>query len=283
MSGNKLDLALAFLHSHPPSAADILEQQPMQDVAAFLHDVPHTFAAPVLERMLPQYTAKLCGHLEAETASGFLSGMEISLATVVLRHCDEGVRQSLLGLLPEKTGIACRLLLNYAEDQVGAWMTVHIATIPVDCTAGQALQRLASDKDAVDSDAVYVVDREGNVHGLIHIFRLLRVAAETPVTALMQKYPDVISGRSSLTSALSHRAWETVDMLPVINRNHRLVGVIRHADLRKGIEQFATHIDAPHGTDPISTIMEVYGESWLALFSIAGGLMDVEGKQGEMQ
>ena len=280
MVDNRIDLALSFLQSHPAAAAEILEQQSMQDVAIFLHDVPHTCAAHVLERMLPQYTARLCKYLDPEIAAGFLSAMEISLATVVLRHADETIRQSLLDRLSEKTAIACRLLLNYAEDQVGAWMAVHVTTLPEDCSAGHALERIAEDKDALDIDTVYVVDREGNLHGLIHVSRLLRAAPETPISALMLKNPEVISGRSSLTSAANHRGWTTVDMLPVINRNHRLVGALRHTDLRKGLEQVATRIEMPHGSDPISTIMEVYGGSWLALFSTVGGLMGVETRQG---
>jgi len=283
MADKKIDLALAFLHSHPPSAAEILEQQPMQDVAAFLHDVPHTYAAPVLESMLPQYTARLCKHLEPEIAAGFLSRMEISRATVVLRHADESVQQSLLDLLPEKTAIACKLLLNYAEDQVGAWMLVHTATLPDDCTAGSALQRLVAFEDDEGSEAVYVVDREGNLHGLVYVSKLLRSTPETPITALMQKSPDAISGRTSLTSAANLIGWTSVDMLPVISRNRRLVGVLRHVDLRKGLEQVTAHIGMPYGSDSLSTIFEVYGGSWFALFSCAGELMGVEGKQGGSQ
>jgi len=276
MADNRTDLALAFLHSHPPSAAKILEQQPMVDVAAFLHHVPYTYAAPVLERMLPQYTARLCRHLEPTIAAGFLSRMEISLATVVLRHADKSVRQSLLALLPEKTAIACKLLLNYAEDQVGAWMSVHVAMLPVDSTVKNALERLATDAEFVDGDAVYVVDREGNLHGLLHVSRLLRAAPEISITALMQKNSFVIAGRTSLTSAENHAGWTSTDTLPVINRNHRLIGALRHADLRKGIEQAATHIKPTHGSDPLNTIFEVYGGSWLALFSTVGGLIGPE-------
>jgi len=281
MTDNKAELALAFLQSHPPSAAAILEQLPMQDVAAFLRDVPHTFAAPVLEKMLPQYTARLSRYLEPELAAGFLSRMEVSRATVILRHADESVRQSLLELLPEKTALACKLMLNYAEDQVGAWMAVHMATLPVDCTVKTALERLALDDAFSDSDSIYVVDREGNLHGLLHIVRLLRAGPETPIAALMQKDMDVIAGRTSLTSAANHNGWTSSDTLPVINRNHRLVGILRHVDLRKGSEQVSTRIDAPHGSDPINTIFEIYGGSWLALFNTIGGWMDKEKKQGD--
>jgi len=283
MTDKKIDLALAFLQTHAPSAAEILEQQPVEEVAAFLHDVPHAYAAPVLEQMLPQYTARLCRHIEPSIAAGFLSLMDISMATVVLRHMNEDVREALLDHLPEKTLIACKLLLNYAEDQVGAWMNVHIASLPDNITVSSALQRLAAEKDVEESDAIYVVDREGTLQGLIFISRLLRNAPDTPITALMQKNPDVISGRTSLMSALNHIGWTSVDMLPVINRNHRLVGAIRHVDLRKGIEQVVTTIEGPHGNDPLSAIFEVYGSSWLTLFSTVGELMGVERKHGESQ
>jgi len=281
MTDHRTELALAFLQSHPPSAAEILEQQSMADVAAFLRDVPHSYAAPVLERMLPQYTARLCLHLEPGIAAGFLSRMEISLATVILRHVDTSLQQSLLDLLPEKTAIACRLMLNYAEDQVGAWMEVHVAALPLDCTVKDALERLGLDESLMDSESICVVDREGSLHGLLHVTRLLRAGPETPVTALMHKHPHVIAGRTSLASAANHGGWISTDILPVINRNHKLVGMLRHVDLRRGLEQVAPHIEAPHGSDSLNTIFDIYAGSWLAMLGTVGELIGSQRKQGE--
>ena len=278
MTAKKADLALAFLQSHPQAAAALLEQQSMQDVALFMSDVPPGYAAPVLETMLPQYTAKLCTHLETEMAAGFLSRMEISMAAAVLRHLTPPLRENLLGLLSEKNRISCMLLLDYSEDQVGAWMLVQTATLPAECIVSTALTRVADNEESANGDMIYVVDRSGHIQGTVTLARLLRSSTETPVTAVMSPSPAVISGRTNLIAANDHQGWLMADALPVINRHQQLVGCIRHVDLRKGMEQLETHIDAPQGRDPLSSMMEIYGGSLLALFGAAGDLIGMESK-----
>jgi len=276
MTAKKAELALAFLQSHPQSAAALLEQQPMQDVALFLGDVPPSYAAPVLENMLPQYAAKLCSHLEAEMAAGFLSRMEISMAAAVLRHLTRPLRITLLGLLSEKNSLSCKLLLDYSEDQVGAWMLVEAATLPAECTVSAALARVTDNEE--DGDMICVVDRSGHIQGVVTLARLLRSSGETPVTAVMKPSPGAISGRTNLIAAGDHDGWLVADTLPVINRHQQLVGFIRHVDLRKGMGQLNTFIDAPQGSDPFSAMLEIYGSSLLALFGSAGDLIGMEGK-----
>ena len=270
MSNKKIDLALAFLESQPAVVAGVLEQQPMEEVARFFNNVPHTYAAPVLERMLPQYTAKLCLLLESTLCAGFLSQMEISLATAILRHSNQEMRKKILSLLPEKTKIACKLLLSYSEDSVGAWMVAHVVTLPNDCTVGDALKRLAIEEAAVDSDAMYVVDRERYLQGLISTTILLRANPELSITSVMQKKPAILQGRASLFSIKNHDGWTSYDTLPVVNRSKQLVGMLRHVGLRKGLDQIATTIDVSRGSDPITNIFEVYGGSLLTLFNTIG-------------
>ena len=72
MDEQKVDLALAFLQSQPGAAAAILEQQPLQQVAEFLSNLPYTYGAMVLTKMLPQHTARLCGILHPTVAAGIL-------------------------------------------------------------------------------------------------------------------------------------------------------------------------------------------------------------------
>ena len=270
MTIQKIDLAMAFLKSQPGAAASILEQQPAERVAAFLKDAPPKLAAAVLGKMLPQYTSRLCKALEPSITAGFLLEMETSLVVEILRRSGNETRKQLLDLLPEKTKIACKLLLKYSEASVGAWMVTHISGLPVDCTVEEALSRLASEHDVVDMNTAHVIDREKRLQGMVSVARLLRAQPNAPLTEILEKAPEPISGRTALVSAKNHPGWTRGDAIPVINRHHHLVGVLRHVDLRKGLEQIATTIAQPSGGDPITGICEVYGGALLALFNSAG-------------
>ncbi len=148
MATQQNDLALAFLQSQPGPAARILEQQPLESVAAFLKEVPPKRAAPVLAKMLPQYTARLLEEVGPEISAGFLLEMELNLVAAILRYSDQDDRRQMLGLLPEKASIGCRLLLHYSQESVGAWMMTQISILPGDCTVEEALAMLVRSRSA---------------------------------------------------------------------------------------------------------------------------------------
>ncbi len=269
MTNQKIDLALAFLQSQPRSAAAVLEQQPAEHVSEFLKNVPYTHAAAVLSKMLPQYAAKICKNLDPAVSASFLSEMEVSLVAAILRHSDKGLHNQILKLLPERTKIASKLLLNYAEHVVGAWMVANISTLPVDCTVEEALSRLASEDGVINSDVIHVVDREKKLQGLVTVGNLLRSSPNTPITNIMKQKCAAISGRTALDSAANHAVWTHQDTIAVINRHNQIVGVLRHADLRKGLNDMSSTNTMTHpiGSGPLTGIYEVYGSSLLALFS----------------
>ncbi len=267
MNNPKIELALAFLKSQPNSAAAILEQQPVDEVSEFLKDVPYTYAALVLRKMLPQYAAKVCKNLDQAVSASFFSEMEVSLVAAIMRHSDKDQNMKIFDHLPERTKIACKLLLKYAEDTVGAWMVTNITMLPDDCTAEEALSRLASEHAVTNSEVVYVVDRERKIQGQVNVVNLLRTSPKTPITKAMTNKCDAISGRTALITANNHTVWAHQDTVAIINRKNQMVGILRHADLRKGLDDISSKITKSSGSDPLTGIFEVYGSCLLALFS----------------
>ncbi len=281
MSAQKIDLALAFLQSRPDSAAAVLEQQPAENVAAFLCDVPGSQAAAVLKRMLPQYIAAVCRQLEPSVSARFLSEMDTGLVAAVLRRFDSALSRAVLERLPERIKMACRLLLRYSADAVGAWMVVDIMTLPVDCTAAEACTRLASGQGLLDSDAVHVVDRDGRLQGVIGITRLLSAAPDTAILSIATKNPEALSGRAALLSVVDHPVWVQKDTVAVLNRKQQIVGMLRHVDLRRGLDEVSGTRAWPGSSDALAGFLDVYGTSLLALFGAAWEAGGTRRPQGE--
>jgi Mg/Co/Ni transporter MgtE len=267
MDEQKVELALAFLQSQPAAAAAILEQQPLEQVADFLGSLPHTYGALVLAKMLPQYTARLCRTLKPTIAAGMLSELDVSLIAAVIRHCRSEPGKQLLDLLPDKTRLACRLLLNYSEEAVGAWMSANVGTLPDDCNVEAALKRIEQERQALDIGVWLVVDRDRYLKGEVSLAALLRAPPTAAVSAIMVKSASSISARTPLKSALDNPLWAERDHITVTNRNHKLVGVLRHLDLRHGLEQISTSILIPQGSEPIAGVFKAYGSSLLILFA----------------
>lgn len=270
MPAQKLELALAFLQSHPDAAAAILEHQAAEDVANLFQDIPHRIGARVLERMLPQYTARLCKLMPADHCAAMLAMMNYSIVAAILRFSSTDHRKQLLNLLPEKIRIACLLILNYPEDTVGAWMICQAASVPDDISVEQALNTLLAQDDLVLIETIFVVDRDRVLLGELSYAALLRAPPETAITSLLALKIPVILARMKLESAITLEIWEHRDAVPIVNRQGHFVGVLRHVDLRRGIAQVANVIEAPSGSDPITSLLSVYGSSLFSLLDTVG-------------
>lgn len=272
MPSRGIHLALAFVQSQPGPAARLLEQQSLEDVASFISEVPHTHAALLLERMLPQYTARLCELLGEDVCSGFLSRMETSLVAGILRYSKPDTRKVLKRGLPEKKRFACNILLSYATESVGAWMNPNATTLPADCSAGEGLSYLASIEDPVDMGQVFIVDREGILQGSIAGQALLRATAESSIQALMTVNPRSLLGRSTLVAARDNVGWKTRDLLPVVTRRQQFVGVLRRVDLRNGLDQMKSPVLKANSEGVATQIFKAYGSSLVALANTLGGV-----------
>lgn len=265
MHRQTIELALTFIISRPADAAHILEQVPAEALAGFIKDLPHSQTAPMFEHMLPQYTASCCSYLEPNVAAGLLGSLKISTVAAIFRYMDATLRKSLLKMLPEKTRLACSLLLKYSEENVGAWMTTSITLIPEECTAEEALNRYTTEDSPLEHGILYVIDRDRKLKGSISVKTLLQLPANTPIASAIRKSVPHIYARSSIITTKQHPEWDASDILPVVNHHGQCIGILQHNELRNGLNQLAPYRDYPSHSNPFLNLCDVYGQSYVAL------------------
>lgn len=222
-------LSNAFLASHPDAAARVLEQLPHQDAAALFERVPARLGVGVLNSMLPYPAARCLQQVEASRAAMLLAGVSVPVAAAMLRNVPEAQRTRLLDLLPTATALACRALLGYPEDSLGACVDTEIVALPPDSRASDALDALRAAR-TVPAGPVYVVDALRRPLGQIGLQELMRADARQRLDALMSAVPATLPAVTPLAGAQEHPAWRDADVVPVVERGGGLVGVVlRHA------------------------------------------------------
>lgn len=281
MNTERNGLALAFIRSYPAAAARILEQGVTDEVADFLTTIPMRDAALILQQMLPQYGARIVTGLAPERAAGLVSRLTASGLAALLRYTKGRTRHKVLDALPAKTRGAAKLLLTYPENAVGAWMRAGIATVPTDTTAGEALQRAREQFDAGLDEPVLMIGRDRLVHGRVPLPTLLEARANAPLTTLHLPNPGQVSGRATLYSARNHSGWATSDLLVVTSQKKQLLGVLSHAALRKGLRQLSSDTDHHRSEDAVSSLVEAYSSSALALVGALGHMTGRAAGPGE--
>lgn len=270
MNPHELDMILTFIQQHPDAAARELELQTQDTAVELIQALPLHQSRQLIAHMLPPYAARLCAQLSLDMAAGLLSEFKANQAATILRSMPKPSRDELIKALPEKNARLYRLLLSYSNDSVGAWMSADIAMLPPNCRVLDALQRFSDTESSIIGDALPIVDHDGYLVGRVFIRDLLRAKGESLISHLRQDMSFTLSSRTSLATAACNEGWRHHDSLPVLNRNKQLVGLLRHADLRRSLEQFGEIAQKVPQDDLLASVGEVYIQSLIALL----GLLD---------
>ncbi|MBL8856773.1 MAG: magnesium transporter, partial [Planctomycetaceae bacterium] len=175
-----------------------------------------------------------------------------------------------------------RRLQSYEENSTGAVMTSDYALVPADETAAAAIERLrhvAPDRETIYY--CYVVDEDRHLKGFVSLKNLIIAPAHRRVADIMQRdcvYANVNDDREATAEKL--REYDLL-ALPVVDNEHRLVGIVTHDDVIDVIVDEAT--EDVHRMGGVGPLEETYLESsfrqlwlnralWLSILFVAGFL-----------
>ena len=234
MTGREV-LAAAYLRLHAENAARLLEAMPVEEANAVLCSVELETAAPVVGHMLPTSAAHCIERLPPAEGAQLLERLGSQKSVAVLRHLPTEHREAILSSLGPQWLMAFKLLLSYPTNTVGAWIEPRVLTLPDDCTAGEARDRIAR-SEHVTQARIYVLDRARRVRGAVRGLALLQVSSRKKIASILEP-AETLWARDPLVTAQEHGVWERHTEAPVVNRDEEFVGVISYADLRKAFRQ----------------------------------------------
>jgi magnesium transporter len=193
----------------------------------------------------------------------------------MLEDVDQRVVEDLLGLLPQAERRDILRLQSYseAEDTAGAILTTEVAKVPETMTVSEALRELG--RQAEDLETIYylyVVDDLDHLRGVVSARQLLSKLGkpDTPISDIMDT--DVVCARVGEDQEEVARRVARFDLLaiPVVDEQHRLVGIITHDDVIDVVREEATE-DA-HMIAAVAPLEDSYLKTRLLTFGWKRGL-----------
>jgi Mg/Co/Ni transporter MgtE len=265
------ELAAAYLRLHPESAARLLESMPVEQANAVLNAVDVATAALVVGYMLPTCAARCMERQPPADAALLLERLGSTEAVAVLRHLPGELRDAVLNALGPQWLMAFKLLLRYPTNAVGAWIEPRVLTLPDDCTAGEARDRIAR-SDQTAPARVYVLDRSRRLRGAVRGLALLQVSSRKKIASILEP-AETLWARDALATAQEHGIWERYTEAPVVNREEEFIGIISYVDLRKAFRQ-VNRVEEPNGDREIAEVTELLtigaGSVWRSLGDLIG-------------
>jgi Mg/Co/Ni transporter MgtE len=141
-----------------------------------------------------------------------------------------------------------------------------VLTLPDDCNAGEARDRIAGSAQPVQV-RIYVLDRSRRIRGAIRGLSLLQVPSRRSLTAVLEP-AEALWAREPLATAQDHQVWERNTEAPVINRDEEFIGVISYTDLRKAHRE-TTRAPDGNGRHDLAEVTELIaigaGSVWQSL------------------
>ncbi len=198
----------------------ILEQTNIRDQAAIFEYFPIQWQVEMVENTGQPHMARLIEQMSHDDRVDLLRRLAPRVAESILRLVDEADRRDIARLI------------GYEENTVGSIMTTDYAWVPVQLTAGEALERIrqqAPDKETIYY--IYVLDEQSRkLVGILSLRDLVLAPRHAKIRDLMET--DLVSLRVTDDQEVAAQELARYDFLalPVVDDEQRLVGIVTHDD-----------------------------------------------------
>ena len=203
----------------------------------------------------------------SDDAADVLEEMPANIVDKLLKKCNNDTRKDI------------NKLLNYKEDSAGSLMTVEYAELKNDITIDTAIKSLKKRVDDYETiDNVFIVDNQRRLLGYVELKDLLFADRDESISSITQEIETyAITSMDQEEVANIFKKYD-INVMPVVDLEKRLVGIITIDDVVDVLEEEATEdikkmaaiipIDKPY--DKISTF-EIFKSRipWLLLLMVS--------------
>jgi magnesium transporter len=189
----------------PEDAADVIEEISETQAAGVVENLPSEQAVAIMEELDSDHLVDVLGEMDREASESILSHMEPEDAEEV------------------------RTMLNYPPDSAGGLMISEFLAFRVDDTIQDVLDNLQENQSRYRSYNVqyfYVIEHDGILAGVLRMHDLLFPERETRLADIMIRSPLYVSDSSSLTELENFFDEHKLFGAPVVDSDHKLVGVV---------------------------------------------------------
>ena len=258
-------LSVSFVEGHPAEAARVLEGLAVPDSAEFLAELAPRSAVPVLRHLRAALCTKLFEHLSDEQVSRFLQIMGAQEVAQLIQLVSAERQTRLLARLPVAVAVAVRTLIGYPKGTCGSIMDPSPLVLSQESTVTEGLEQVRG-FEGDPGDCVFVGDSQRRLLGVVGLAELVRAAPRATVASVMQAAEHTVPALTSVASIARHEGWESFRVLPVVERESRLVGALHRQNLRRQLTGGMALSDPPLATGAA-------GAYWQTLAALTEGVV----------
>ncbi len=188
-----------------------------------------TISKDVLNYLSDKEAVQLIEEMASDDAADILEEMPANIVDKLLKKCSENTRKDI------------NKLLNYKEDSAGSLMTVEYAELKSDLTVENAIKTLKKKVNEYETiDNVFIVDNKRKLQGIIKIQDLLFAEKTDIIKKLIHPIENYVTTSMDQEEVANIFKKYDITIMPVVDSEKRLVGIITIDDVVDVLEEEAT-------------------------------------------
>jgi magnesium transporter len=238
-SGEKSQALELFAVLHPVDQGEVLDGLPKEHSQSLLDDLDAAVVAEILEYLEPEESVEMIGDRAPAELAEVLNLTGPDVAVDLLRQMPEEKQNETLEAMADPAEVT--ELLQYQDDTAGGLMTLDYPVVNDKTTTPNALDQLRLlGEDAEDINSVLVVDDEQRLVGSLSITRLALARSNVVVGDIMDPEINSVTAETDQEECAKVMQRYNLDVLPVLDSEGRLSGVILDDDLVDVVVEEAT-------------------------------------------
>ncbi|MDQ8205504.1 magnesium transporter [Pelagicoccus sp. SDUM812003] len=226
----------AFLLNYPIEAARKLETMTAQEAGEAVGGLPVYVLQPVWENLAPGAAERLLAELEEGKAADLLVSLDAGISAGILSRFSEEERDRWLARMEPTVSKELRDLLDYPGDCAGRLMDTRINAFHGHVTVEAALDQLRK-RGLERVHSLFLLDAQNRLVGQVQIERLVLAEAGELLSSLavpIRAFVTVLDPRDEVLDKMQEAR---VDILPVVDGNERLAGIIYDSSVRDALKE----------------------------------------------
>jgi magnesium transporter len=230
----------AYIAQYPQEATEALEAAPIAEIVQLLQAQPAEKGARIMGRISTALATAALRQLKPGKVQQILAAMDPVGAALLLGSLDQAGRETLLADLDAGLARELQDIMSYPEGSAGRLMQPRATSVPARLTVSQALNRLRQ-IPARDTAVLVVTDDSGRLVGLMDLGDVVHADPGTRLQELLHITSplrvNALTPREEIVDLFTHNR---LRLLPVVDLDDRLLGVIRQSTVIKAAQEEAS-------------------------------------------
>lgn len=235
------DLKNILVVLNPTDAALILEELPPENMPVLFRILPKEMAADAFVEMDADNQEMLIQAFSDKELREMLEELFVDDAVDLIEEMPAGVVKRILRNTDVETRRVINQILNYPEDSAGSIMTTEYVRLWKDMTVNEAFDRIkqtGADKETIYT--CYVTDERRLLLGIVSVKQLLLAERDQKIGDIMETQIISVDTLEDKEVAAQMMSRYNFSVMPVVDKDKRLVGIITFDDALDVIEEAAT-------------------------------------------